>query len=323
MDKKDLRIVFLGTPEFAVSSLKGILDEGYNIVGVITAPDKPSGRGKKMTISAVKQFAIEHGLNLLQPEKLKDELFIRELSKLEANLQVVVAFRMLPEIVWAMPSLGTFNLHASLLPQYRGAAPINHAIINGEKATGLTTFFLDALVDTGELIKQNTIEIGEEEDFGSLHDRMMIAGADLVVETIKLICKGKVKKVPQLTMLAPNEVMHFAPKIFKVNCRINWENSIGSIYNFIRGLSPYPAAFTYFISPLGEELFVKIYKTSMEDAVHNMKCGQLITDGKHQIKVTVSDGYIHILELQMAGKKRMKAADFLRGTPIIADSKVL
>ena len=322
MKKKDLRIVFLGTPEFAVPSLKRILAAGYNIVGVITTPDKPSGRGKRINISAIKQFAVEHNLKVIQPVNLKDEEFLDELRKLMADLQVVVAFRMLPEKVWAMPKLGTFNLHASLLPQYRGAAPINHAIINGERNTGLTTFFLDALIDTGKIIKQKKIQIGVDENAGSLHDRMMLAGAELVEDTIELIRKKETNTKTQSELIPSGEVLFIAPKIFKADCKINWGYSLEAIHNFVRGLSPYPAAFTYFISPLGEELFVKIYKTSKEDAVHDMKCGQLITDGKRQIKVAVSGGYIHIAELQLAGKKRMSVDDFLRGNILEGEWRV-
>ncbi len=222
MEKEDLRIVFMGTPEFAVPSLEGIIAADYNVVGVITAPDMPSGRGKKINISAVKQFAVERGLRLLQPKNLKDEEFIKELRGLKAVLQVVVAFRMLPEKVWAMPPLGTFNLHASLLPQYRGAAPINHAIINGETNTGLTTFFLDALIDTGKIIKQQKIQIGEDENAGSLHDRMMLAGANLVVETIELIRNGQTKTITQSELIPADNIFHSAPKIFKADCnRLN------------------------------------------------------------------------------------------------------
>jgi len=322
MKKKDLRIVFLGTPEFAVPSLKGIMAAGHNVVAVITAPDKPSGRGKKINVSAVKQCALEHNLKIIQPENLKDEEFIDELRKLKADLQVVVAFRMLPKAVWAMPPLGTFNLHASLLPQYRGAAPINHAIINGERITGLTTFFLDALIDTGKIIKQQEIQIGKDEDAGSLHDRMMLSGANLVVETVELIIRGEIKARTQIELIPEGEVMYPAPKIYKADCKINWEHSLESIYNFIRGLSPYPAAFTYFVSTSGDELLVKVYRTSKEKASHNFKCGQLISDGKQQIKIAVTGGYIQIVELQLAGKKRMSADDFLRGNPLTDNWKV-
>ncbi|MCF6172016.1 MAG: methionyl-tRNA formyltransferase [Bacteroidales bacterium] len=313
MKKKEIRIVFMGTPEFAVPSLAAILEAGYKLVGVITAPDKPAGRGKKLNVSAVKRFSLRQGLNVLQPVKLKDENFINELRELKADLQVVVAFRMLPEKVWAMPPLGTFNLHASLLPQYRGAAPINHAIINGEKSTGLTTFFLDALIDTGTIIQQQKIQIGEDENAGSLHDRMMIAGAGLVVETIELIRKGQLNPVRQSDLLAARELLHPAPKIFKADCQINWEKPLGDIHNFVRGLSPYPAAFTTFVSPTGEELPVKIFKTVKKEVVHGVQARRLITDGKQELKVAVQGGYLYIIELQRPGKKRMPTSDFLRG----------
>jgi methionyl-tRNA formyltransferase len=322
MKKSDLRIVFMGTPEFAVPSLRQILAAGYNVVGVITAPDKPSGRGKRVKVSAVKQFAIEKKLRLLQPENLKDEGFIEELRELKANLQVVVAFRMLPEQVWAMPPLGTFNLHASLLPQYRGAAPINHAIINGEKYTGLTPFFLDALIDTGKIIKQQKIQIGEDENAGSLHDRMMLAGAGLVEETIALIQNNQITAIDQSKLIPSGDKLRLAPKIFKADCEIDWGQPLERIHNFVRGLSPYPAAFTHFVSPLGKELLVKVYVTTKEINSHHSESGKLITDGKNELKVQVSGGYIHILELQLSSKKRMKTVDFLRGMPLTGEWKV-
>ena len=322
MNKKDLRIVFMGTPDFAVPSLKAILTAGFRVVGVITAPDRPSGRGKKVSVSAIKRFSLEQNLRLLQPENLKNESFIDELKDLKANLQVVVAFRMLPKAVWSMPKFGTFNLHASLLPQYRGAAPINHAIINGEKYTGLTTFFLDAFIDTGKIIEQKRIQIGEQENAGSLHDRMMLVGADLVIETIEIIMKGEIKVKTQAEMIPSDTVLYPAPKIFKVDCRINWEQTVTQINNFIRGLSPHPTAFTYFISPSNNEFLVKVYRATKEFVSHNIECGQLITDGKNEIKVAVSGGYIQIQELQLAGKKRLKVDEFLRGNSITGDWKV-
>jgi methionyl-tRNA formyltransferase len=322
MEKKNLRIVFMGTPEFAVPSLKGILGAAYEVVGVITAPDKPSGRGKKMSVSAVKHFAAEQGLKILQPQNLKDDRFLAELKSLRADLQVVVAFRMLPEKVWAMPSLGTFNLHASLLPQYRGAAPINHAIINGEEYTGLTTFFLDASIDTGKIIRQKKMRIAEDENAGDLHDRMMYAGADLVVETIERIRSGEIHVIMQSEMIPSGELLRSAPKIFKADCKINWEHSIERIHNFIRGLSPYPTAFTHFVSPSGNDFLVKIFRTTMEIVPHQEESGKIIIDGQQEIKIVVSGGYVHINELQMAGRKRMKVDEFLRGTPLTGDWKV-
>ena len=316
MEKTDLRIVFMGTPDFAVPSLRRILTAGYQVVGVITAPDRPSGRGKKIKFSAVKQFAIDNHLRLLQPVKLKDKSFIEELKALKADLQVVVAFRMLPEQVWGMPPLGTFNLHASLLPQYRGAAPINHAIINGEKYTGLTTFFLDALIDTGKIIRQQKVQIDEQDDAGSLHDRMMLLGADLVEETIELIRRSEIKTVKQVQLMSPGIKLHPAPKIFKADCEIDWEQPIENIYNFIRGLSPYPVAYTHFISPSGDEILVRIFQTSKETHSHNKQIGQTVSDGKKELKVVVLGGFIHILELQLSGKRRMRVEEFLRGTSL-------
>ncbi len=313
----------MGTPEFAVPSLKAIQDEGYKVVGVITAADKPAGRGKKLQAPAVKQFALAHGLRVLQPEKLKDEGFLQELRSLEADLQVVVAFRMLPFQVWNMPPLGTFNLHASLLPQYRGAAPINHAIINGEKTTGLTTFFLDKLIDTGKIILRQEINIGADEDAGSLHDRMMIAGADLVVKTIELIRTGRADTLSQSALISPGQPLHPAPKIFKTDCKINWEQPLDRLHNFVRGLSPYPAAYTHFVLPGTREIHVKIFRTSKEEAPHGLHAGTLLTDGRQYIKVAVRNGYLHILELQQAGKKRMPAGDFLRGNPLTGDWRVI
>lgn len=322
MKKEDLRIVFMGTPEFAVPSLRQIIELGYNVVGVITAPDRQSGRGKKVNASAIKKFALDKGLNLLQPANLKNEDFLIQLAELKADLQVVIAFRMLPEQVWAMPPLGTFNLHASLLPQYRGAAPINHAIMNGEKSTGLTTFFLDALIDTGKIIKQQKIQIKKDENAGSLHNRMMLAGADLIVKTIELICIGKVKVIKQSKLLSIGEVIYPAPKIFKADCKIDWEQSIDRIYNFVRGLSPYPAAFTNFISPTGEELLVKIFEVSVENAEHEFESPRLIIDKKKKIKVAIFGGFINILELQLAGKKRLSTDEFLKGTVLNSEWKV-
>lgn len=312
----------MGTPEFAVPSLKQILISGYEVVGVVTAPDKPSGRGRKMSVSSVKQFAEEQGLAIMQPENLKDEEFLSELKSLKANLQVVVAFRMLPERVWAMPSLGTFNLHASLLPQYRGAAPINHAIINGEEYTGLTTFFLDASIDTGAIINQLKIRISADETAGELHDRMMNVGAGLVVETIEQIRTGELSQKKQSELLSGTEILRPAPKIFKNDCKINWGCSVENIHNFIRGLSPHPTAFTHFVSPSGEKLFVKIYRTKMEIIPDQQGTEKLLVVGKQEIKVAVLGGNIFIHELQVSGRKRMRADKFLRGTPLIGDWRV-
>lgn len=322
MEKKDLRIIFMGTPDFAVPSLSRLICEGYNIVGVITAPDRPSGRGKKIHTSAIKHYAEKKGLRLFQPVNLKEEQFITKLRALNANLQIVVAFRMLPKIIWDMPNLGTFNLHASLLPQYRGAAPINHAIINGEKSTGLTTFFLDAQIDTGGIILQQEIQINENDNVGSLHDRMMILGADLVKETVELIRKGQVKFVLQSELISSKIVLHPAPKIFKENCRIDWNDSITNIHNFVRGLSPYPGSHTHLISSGEEKTFLKIFKISLENSIHHLDIGQIVNVNNELLKVAVRDGYIVLLEIQLAGKRRMSIEKFLRGFSFIGDYRV-
>jgi methionyl-tRNA formyltransferase len=313
MEKEELRIVFMGTPDFAVASLSAIVESGYTVVGVITAPDKEAGRGNKISFSAVKEFALAHKLQVLQPQKLKNENFLRQLKNLEANLQVVVAFRMLPEVVWDMPELGTFNLHASLLPQYRGAAPINHVLIRGEKTTGLTTFFLDKEIDTGLIIDQVEIAIDEKDNFETLHDRMMEAGAQLVVETIEKIRLGKVEAVEQSKFIKKNEVLYTAPKIFKEFCHINWALSSREVYDFIRGLSPYPVAYSFMKTAGEEKLLTKIYAADFELVGHGNQPGKIISDGKAYIKVATKDGYIQILELQIPGKKRLTTAEFLRG----------
>ncbi len=313
MEKHQLRIVFMGTPDFAVASLKAIVEAGYNVAGVITAPDKAAGRGKKIRMSAVKEYALEHNLRVLQPEKLKDEDFLEELGSLHAHLQVVVAFRMLPEVVWNMPELGTFNLHASLLPQYRGAAPINHALINGEKVTGVTTFFLDKEIDTGRIIDREEVLIDEEDDFGTLHDKLMVAGARLVIDTIEKIRTGNVVPIDQSQLVKQGEILYPAPKIFKEFCRINWNNKPRDIYNFIRGLSPYPCAFTYLNTEGGEELLMKIYKSEYEILPHDLLPGTVVSENDNILKIAVDGGFIYIKELQVPGKKRMSTPDFLRG----------
>jgi len=313
MDKQELRIVFMGTPEFAVASLKAILENEYQVVGVITAPDKESGRGKKIRYSAVKEFALEKNLPLLQPEKLKSEDFLKKLRNLHANLQVVVAFRMLPEVVWNMPKLGTFNLHASLLPQYRGAAPINHAIINGEKETGLTTFFLDKEIDTGRIIAQQRIAIDEKDNFGTLHDRMMERGSRLVVDTIEIIRKEEARAVDQSVLYKDGDTLRKAPKIFKEFCHIDWHQKSEKIYDFIRGLSPYPVAYTWMENAEHEEIMSKIYHASYEIKTHALEPGVVLTDMKSQIKVATLDGFIDILEIQIPGKKRLPVENFLNG----------
>ena len=309
MSTNEMRIVFMGTPEFAVASLQAMVDAGYNIVGVITAPDKPAGRGMKMTECAVKKYAMENGLFTLQPEKLKNPEFIDELRKLNADLQVVVAFRMLPEIVWNMPPLGTINVHGSLLPHYRGAAPINWAIINGENMTGVTTFKLQHEIDTGNILMQETIPISENETAGQLHDEMKEVGAKLLVETIQGMQKGNLKEVNQLTVNeADSSQLKHAPKIFTETCKIDWTSTCQSIHNLIRGLSPYPGA----IATLNGKM-LKIYSSSKEITTSIHLPGQYVTDEKAYLKFACIDGYIHVTELQLEGKKRMTINDFLRG----------
>lgn len=304
-----LRIIFMGTPEFAVPSLDRIYQAGLNIVGVITAPDKPAGRGMKITESAVKKYAIEKNLKILQPEKLKDPSFIEELKALNADVQVVVAFRMLPEIVWNMPPLGTINLHASLLPQYRGAAPINWAIINGEKETGVTTFRLKQEIDTGNILLQQKIAISDNDTAGSLHDKMMEAGADLLLKTINQLAEGSLTQIPQSSITDLQQAtLKSAPKIFSRDCEINWNKKVEEIYNFIRGLSPYPAAFTYL---KGKKL--KVFTAQKESTEISAKPGEVFTDHKTFLKLAATGGFIHLKEIQLEGKKRMKIEEFLRG----------
>ena len=302
----------MGTPEFAVASLDKLYKNGYNIVGVVTTPDKPAGRGKKIHQSAVKTYAVEHNIRLLQPFNLKDKNFIKQLQLLKADLYVVVAFRILPDIVWQIPALGTFNLHASLLPQYRGAAPMNRAIINGEKETGVTTFFIDHDIDTGKIIFSEKTSISPDETVGELHDRLMKLGADLVLKTVKVIYKGNYQLIDQ--SLFNNNIHHRkAPKLFKEDCIINWNKNINEIHNFIRGLSPYPAANTQFISPDNKNYYVKIFKTSKKKSSHNLKTGQICSDGKNFLNIAVSDGFILLHEIQLSGKKKMNINNFLRG----------
>ncbi len=303
----------MGTPDFAVASLDALLKAGYQVAGVVTAPDKPAGRGKKLTPPAVKKFALQKGLKILQPQKLKSPAFLEALRALHADLQVVVAFRMLPEQVWNMPPLGTINLHASLLPQYRGAAPIHHAIINGEKETGLTTFLLQKEIDTGNILLQQKIQIGPDETVGELHDRMMVAGGKLLVETIEGLRKGVITPIDQNTLISPDTVLKTAPKIFKPDCRIDWNNDPDTVHNFIRGLSPFPCAFSFLKSPEEEIIQVKIYKASKEYGGEQLHPGTVETDGKSWIKVAVAGGYIHLHALQLPGKKRLPVKELLRG----------
>lgn len=302
-----LKIVFMGTPEFAAGILDAIVKASYDVVGVITAPDKPAGRGQKIKYSAVKEYALEHGLRLLQPTNLKNEDFLTELQALEANLQVVVAFRMLPEGVWRMPKLGTFNLHASLLPDYRGAAPINWAIINGETKTGVTTFFIDDQIDTGAMILSRETAIGPNENAGQLHDRLMDIGKDAVIETLERIESGQASPTIQ-----PNHPdLKTAYKLNRENCRIDWNQPAKSIFDLIRGLSPYPAAWTFFVDG-DQEWNVKIYEAQMVTEDHHHPVGKVIATRK-SIKVAVADGFMDITSLQFPGKKRMNAAELLNG----------
>ena len=313
MDKKDLRIVYMGTPEFAVESLKRLVEGGYNIVGVITMPDKPMGRhGSVLQQSPVKQYAVSQGLKVLQPEKLKNEEFVAELRSLNADLQIVVAFRMLPEVVWSMPRLGTFNLHASLLPQYRGAAPINWAVINGDTETGITTFFLKHEIDTGEIIDQVRVPIADTDNVEVVYERLMRLGGDLVLKTVDAILEGSVKTIPQEELAQVGELRP-APKIFKESCRIDWTIGVKRIYDFVRGLSPYPAAWTELYQEGADPVMLKIFETEKLFCEHSLAPGTIVTDCKTYFKIASSDGYVNVLSLQLAGKKRMEINDFLRG----------
>ena len=331
MKKEDLRIVYMGTPDFAVEALRQLVEGGYNVVGVIMMPDKPAGRGHKIQYSPVKQYALEQNLPLLQPEKLKDEAFVQALREWKADLQIVVAFRMLPEVVWSMPRLGTFNLHASLLPQYRGAAPINWAVINGDTETGITTFFLKHEIDTGEVIQQVRVPITDTDNVEIVHDKLMMLGGKLVVETVDAILNGVVKPVPQEEMAVVGELRP-APKIFKETCRIDWNQPVKKVYDFIRGLSPYPAAWSELVSPEGEVVVVKIFETEKYIRNEGKRCrnsrgcfckvGSIETDGKKYIKVAVPDGFVSVLSLQLPGKKRLKTDELLRGFRLTNEYKM-
>lgn len=302
-----LRIVFMGTPDFAVGILDAIIKNNYEIAAVITAPDKPAGRGQKILYSAVKEYALSKNLTILQPTNLKDELFINDLKKLNANLQVVVAFRMLPEVVWKMPKLGTFNLHASLLPNYRGAAPINWAIINGETETGVTTFFIDDKIDTGAMILNKKTRINPDENAGQLHDRLMELGCEAVIETLELIEKNNVTTTTQVE----TEEIKTAYKLNKDNCRIDWNKSAKEIHNLIRGLSPYPCAWTTLFDD-DKELNIKIYESKIIDELHNYEVGKIISS-KKEIRIAVKNGFIELISLQIPGKKKMTSKELLNG----------
>lgn len=305
-----MRIVFMGTPDFAVASLEALIKSKYQVVGVVTAPDRPAGRGQKIKESAVKQCAQMFDIPVLQPERLRSPEFLKQLKELEADLQVVVAFRMLPEVVWNMPKKGTINVHASLLPQYRGAAPINHAILNGEKETGVTTFLLNHQIDTGNILLSKKIEISKTDDAGTLHDKLMHLGAHLLIETVDLLSANNITPTPQESLIE-NENLKPAPKIFRNDCKIDWTKDSETIYNHIRGLSPYPGAFTEL-----DNKTLKIFKSKKGDETLKHQPGQLVTDGKSFIKIAAQDNYLYLLELQLQGKKKMNTEDFLRGNTI-------
>ncbi|MEO8147992.1 MAG: methionyl-tRNA formyltransferase [Bacteroidia bacterium] len=310
---KSLRIIFLGTPEFAVESLKILVENNYEVVGVITSPDQPAGRGLKIKESPVKQFALQHHLKVLQPVKLSDPLFLEEVKQLQADLQIVVAFRMMPESLWSMPHLGTFNLHASLLPQYRGAAPINRAIMNGEQETGVTTFFLKHEIDTGNILFAERVQISENETAGELHDKLKTTGAQLVLKTMKAIESGSYNETVQQQIINNDDPLKTAPKIFKEDCEIDWSKGAIEIYNHIRGLSPYPTAFFKIKYPDEKEETIKIFKADKIIDLTRMFTGEVFSDDKTYFNIPCNGGYLTIEELQIPGKKRMKVDEFLRG----------
>lgn len=305
-----MKIIFMGTPQFAVASLDALIKAGCDVVAVVTAPDKPAGRGQKLNESAVKQYAVANGIKVLQPEKLKDPEFLNELKSLHADLQVVVAFRMLPEVVWSMPPRGTINLHASLLPQYRGAAPINWVLINGEKESGVTTFFLKHEIDTGDILFTEKITLSGHETAGDLHDRLMYKGAGLLVKTVKGVESGRYNEHPQSALLDGVELKH-APKIFKEDCLIDWQQPAESIYNKIRGLSPYPTAYTFL-----NDKILKVFNATFETAKPGIQPGGFLTDNKTYLKFAAPDGYVHLTDVQLEGKKQMDIAQFLRGVKL-------
>jgi methionyl-tRNA formyltransferase len=317
---KNLRIVFMGTPEFAVATLGSLLMNGFNVVGVVTTPDKPSGRGRKISKSAVKEFAEFSYLPILQPENLKDPDFLIALKNLNADLFLVVAFRMLPEIVWRIPSIGTINLHASLLPHYRGAAPINHVLINGETTTGVTTFFIDDKIDTGNILLRDEIQIYPYENAGDLHSRLKNLGARLVIKTIAAISEKGIQPIPQSNLIKEGDVPKTAPKIFLKDCLINWDKDPFVVHNLIRGLSPYPCARSFFVKDSVSILF-KVFESQPDHDEHSCKPGEIISDGKHFIKIACKNGFLNIVNLQIEGKKRMNTVEFLRGFAI-SDYKI-
>ena len=313
MNRQDFRIVFMGTPDFAVGSLRALVEGGYNVVAVVTMPDKPVGRHQsELSQSAVKQYAVAHNIPVLQPEKLKDPDFLEELRSYRADLQVIVAFRMLPEAVWDMPPHGTFNLHASLLPQYRGAAPINGASINGDTETGVTTFLLDHEIDTGRIIHQARTPISEDDNVETVHDRLRDIGAGVVTQTVDDIIAGNIRPIDQDTLTADTEIRH-APKIFKDTCRLAFDLPVKRAFDFVRGMSPYPAAWTELVEENGKRTMLKIYATTREETTVAEAPGTVLTDGKTYFKIAFPDGYLALTQLQLAGKKRMTVTDFLRG----------
>lgn len=322
MQNKDLNIIFLGTPAFAVPSLEILVKEKYNVTAVITAPDQPAGRGLKMTASAVKESALKNNIRVFQPSKLKDKEFLEKISSLKPDLMVVVAFRMMPQELWQLPRLGTFNLHASLLPQYRGAAPINHAIINGEKETGITTFFLQHEIDTGNILLSEKVNIDENMTAGELHDILMYKGAILVLQTVKEIQNGIARTIPQSDLAVKNTELKTAPKIFKEHCRIQWNKTTIEIHDLIRGLSPHPAALAVLESPSGEIFQVKVYK-SLKDYSLVKEPGTILTDSKSFLKISSADGMVEVLEMQLPGKKKLPVKELLMGFTITSEWKAL
>lgn len=302
----------MGTPDFAVAPLKTLVDSGFNIVAVVTMPDKPQGRGRKIVPSPVKQFAVDHNIPVLQPEKLKNPEFLEELKSYKADLQIVVAFRMLPEVVWAMPELGTFNLHAAILPQYRGAAPINWAVINGETKTGVTTFFLDKDIDTGRIMLTHEVEILPEDNVGTLHDKLMVVGQELVKKTVEKIITGDMSAIDQDSLIDDKTVLKPAPKIFKEDCKLDFSKDCVTIKNLVRGLSPYPTAFTT-INVKDKEMSLKVFAVEIEEANTNLEAGKIVSDNKKFIKISCQNGWVYLTDIQLEGKKRMNVSDFLRG----------
>jgi len=308
----------MGTPEFAVESLKILVQNNYDVVGVVTMPDKPAGRGHKLQFSAVKQYALEQNLRLLQPEKLKEETFLDELRSLNADLQIVVAFRMLPEVVWNMPRFGTFNLHASLLPQYRGAAPINWAVINGEKETGATTFFLTHEIDTGKIILQEKLPISDVDNAGTVHDELMVMGAKLVKKTVDMLMEGQIDAIDQAQFIQEGSALKIAPKIFKDTCEIDLSWDLERVHNFVRGLSPFPTAWVEITFPnQPEKITLKVFETEKEPGEHDLSIGTVVTDGKKFAKIALTDGFLVLKSVQVAGKKRMEIGELLRGMRIL------